>query len=166
MGMPIRRWDLVVDTQTVLSPVLGDEDTQAEYPVVLRFDGRVYNDEKLVEFEGTEASRGRFARLGGANVGFKLVVEENRAENVWMISENTRLFRQDEPGEEGVMIPALTWERLEWGKEYRLFHKSEEGVVQSMLMWVERRRPPLAPLNRSLRRIHGEEPLTGEASPP
>jgi hypothetical protein len=165
MGMPIRRWELVVDRQRVSSPVLGDEDTQAEYPVVLQFDGRVYNKEKRVAFRGTEASRGRFARLGGAEVGFQLHTEANGTDHVFMISPDTRLYRQDEDDELPVMIPAVTWQRLEWGRDYRMYHvsedpESEELVFQSMLMWVERCRVPLAQLNRSLRRI------TGEASPP
>jgi hypothetical protein len=165
MGMPIRRWELVVDRQRVPSAVLGDEDTQPDYPVVLRFDGRVYNKEKRVAFRGTAASRGAFARLGGADVGLRLQTEANGSQNVWMISPDTRLYRQDEDDELPVLIPALTWQCLEWGREYRLYHVSEdpvseELVFRSMLMWVERCRVPLAQLNRSLRRI------TGEASPP
>ena len=161
MGMPIRRWELVVDGQTVPSVVLGDEDTQVDYPVVLSFNGRVYNLERHVAFVGTEASRGAFARLGDAHLGLRLQSEADGTQNVWMISPDTRLHRQDANDALPVLIPALTWQCLEWGKEYRLYHVSEEQVVQSMSMWVERRRVPLAPLtNSALRRV------SGGASPP
>ena len=64
-----------------------------------------------------------------------------------MISPDTRLHRQDANDALPVLIPALTWQCLEWGQEYRLYHVSEDQVVNSMGMWVERRRVRLAALN-------------------
>jgi len=96
MGMPIRRWELVVDGQTVPPVVLSDEETQAGHTFILGFSGRVYNTDRYVAFAGTEASRGAFVELGGARVVIHLQSEANDTANVWIISLDTRLLRQDE----------------------------------------------------------------------
>lgn len=139
MPLPIRRFEIYIDTEELSHRVLADGETQAGAAVLLQFNGRVVN-------YATQAAQSSvirpFAHLGGAELGFMV-----RDGTMRIISPDTGLsIMHSGRGSVPRPLATLRWCQLEWDHTYMVLRGS--GEEHFMLLRVERCRIPLATLNR------------------
>jgi hypothetical protein len=142
MPLPIRRFDIHIDSITLSPRVLDDAETQPGAPVLLRFNGRVVN---YMTNRAQSSLLRPFARLAGAELAFML-----RDGTVRIISPDTGLrIMHSGPGAVPRPLAPLRWCQLEWDHTYIVLRGP--GDEHFMLLRVQRSRIPLAALNRDSR---------------
>ena len=139
MPLPIRRFEIYIDTEELSHRVLADGETQAGAPVLLQFNGRVVN---YMTNRAQSSVIRPFAHLGGAELAFMV-----RDGTMRIISPDTGLsIMHSGPGSVPRPLAPLRWCQLEWDHTYMVLRGS--GEEHFMLLRVERCRIPLAALNR------------------
>jgi len=142
MPLPIRRFEIYIDTEQLAPRVLADAETQPGAPVLLRFSGRVVN---YMTNRAQSSLLRPFAHLAGAELAFML-----RDGTVRIISPDTGLrIMHSGPGSVPRPLAPLRWCQLEWDHTYIVLRGP--GDEHFMLLRVQRSRIPLAALNRGSR---------------
>ena len=148
MPLPIRRFDIYVDTAPLSPRVLADAETQPGAPVLLRFSGRVVNymtGRAQASPPALRAPSRTFAHLAGAELAFML-----RDGTVRIVTPDAGLrIMHSGPGAVPRPLAPLRWCQLEWDHTYMVLRGP--GQEHFMLLRVERSRIPLAALNRERR---------------
>ena len=142
MSLPIRRFEIHIDTVQLSREVLADGETQGGARVLLQFtDGRVVNYATDGAQASVQTAQRPFANFGGAELAF--MVHDGRMRIISPAIDLVIVHAR--AGARPRALPHLRWCYLEWGQTYMLLRGS--GQQYFMVLRVERCRIPLAALN-------------------